>query len=95
MQAFGKKMFESHEGLSKKYEVSCKELDFLVNAVKGNPNVFGARIMGGGFGGCTINLVKESAIDELVENISKAYKAAMNLDLKAYITQIENGTDIL
>ena len=95
MLAFGKKMYESHEGLSKKYEVSCKELDFLVAQVKNNPSVLGARMMGGGFGGCTINLVKEDAIDTLIEQVTKAYKDKMNLDAKVYVTNIENGTSLL
>jgi galactokinase len=54
---FGEKMYATHEGLSKLYEVSCSELDFLVNQTKDNPHVLGARMMGGGFGGCTINIV--------------------------------------
>ncbi len=95
LQAFGKKMFESHEGLSKKYEVSCKELDFLVNQVKGNKDVLGARMMGGGFGGCTINLVKEEAISTLVEQVTDAYQKELHLEAKAYITNIEGGTSII
>ena len=95
MKAFGKKMYESHEGLSKKYEVSCKELDFLVAQVINNPSVLGARMMGGGFGGCTINLVKENTVDELIESVTEAYKTATGLDAKAYVTQIENGTSLL
>ena len=95
MQAFGKKMYESHDGLSKKYEVSCKELDFLVAQVRNNADVLGARMMGGGFGGCTINLVKEEAVDRLIDEVTTAYQAAIHLDAKAYVTQIENGTNIL
>lgn len=95
MQAFGKKMYESHYGLSKKYEVSCKELDFLVEQVENNPNVLGARMMGGGFGGCTINLVKDEAVEDLINNIKKAYKEAMDLEAKAYVTKIEDGTTII
>lgn len=94
IKALGEKMFRTHEGLSKEYEVSCKELDFLVDAVKGNPDVLGARMMGGGFGGCTINLVKEEAIDALVERLSKDYKQAMNLELTAYIAGIEDGSSL-
>ncbi len=85
-------MFASHEGLSRKYEVSCRELDFLVAQVKDHPCVIGARMMGGGFGGCSINLVKEKAIDELVEQIAPLYEKTMNPELKVYIGQIENGT---
>ena len=95
IEALGKKMYRTHEGLSKEYEVSCKELDFLVEAVRENPDVVGARMMGGGFGGCTINIVKEEAIEPLIEKISKEYKENMQLDLSAYVVQIENGTGIL
>ena len=88
-------MFRTHEGLSKEYEVSCKELDYLVDYVKNNPSVLGARMMGGGFGGCTINLVKEEAIDDLVKKISKEYQQATNLELSSYIAVIEDGTSIV
>ena len=95
ISSLGKKMFETHEGLSKEYEVSCKELDFLVNAVKNNEAVLGARMMGGGFGGCTINLVKEEYIDRLIEEVKELYEPQMNLPLTAYVAQIENGTEII
>ena len=93
VQALGKKMLKTHEGLSKMYKVSCKELDWLVDFVKGNPNLMGARMMGGGFGGCTINLVREDAIDALIESIIPAYEEAMHLPLSYYIASIENGTE--
>ncbi|MDR0794078.1 MAG: galactokinase [Chitinophagaceae bacterium] len=93
--AFGKKMYQTHDGLSNDYEVSCKELDFLVNEVRNNSDVLGARMMGGGFGGCTINIVKENAVEDLVKNLSAEYKKKMALDLKVYIAQIENGTSIV
>ncbi|HEY0058186.1 MAG TPA: galactokinase [Flavisolibacter sp.] len=95
LQSLGRKMFETHQGLSKEYEVSCKELDFLVDAVRDNEDVLGARMMGGGFGGCTINLVRESAIEELVERIARSYKDEMQLDLTYYVAQIEDGTSIV
>jgi galactokinase len=88
-------MFETHDGLSKEYEVSCEELDFLVDAVRDNPDVVGARMMGGGFGGCTINIVKEEAIDGLIDQLEESYRAKMGMDLSAYIAQIENGTSLL
>lgn len=93
--SMGECMFETHEGLSRQYEVSCKELDFLVNFVKDKPEVLGARMMGGGFGGCTINLVQENAIAQLVSEIKPAYEAAMNLPLDFYIASIENGTELI
>lgn len=93
--ALGKKMFATHDGLSKMYDVSCKELDFLVDFVRNRPEVIGARMMGGGFGGCTINLVQESAIEQLVAEIKPAYQSAMQLELDYYIASIENGTEII
>jgi galactokinase len=77
------------------YEVSCKELDWLVNKVKNNTNVIGSRMLGGGFGGCTINLVKETAIDELVADLKLAYEKEMELPLVYYVASIENGTELI
>lgn len=91
----GKKMFATHDGLSKMYQVSCKELDWLVDKVRNNPNVIGARMMGGGFGGCTINLVKENAIDELVSTLKLDYEKEMELPLTYYVASIDNGTEII
>ncbi|HVS97249.1 MAG TPA: galactokinase [Puia sp.] len=93
--SFGQRMFGSHEGLSHKYEVSCPELDFLVDQVREEPGVIGARMMGGGFGGCTINLVREDAIEDLAGRLTRMYRTAMNKELKVYIGQIENGTSIV
>lgn len=93
MMALGRKMFATHNGLRTMYEVSCRELDFLVDAVAGHPGVLGARMMGGGFGGCTINLVKKEVADELISSLSQKYQAAMELPLTAFTVQIENGTE--
>jgi galactokinase len=93
--ALGKKMFETHDGLSKLYQVSCKELDFLVDFVRNRSEVVGARMMGGGFGGCTINLVHESAIEQLIAEIKPAYENATDLKLDYYIASIENGSEII
>ncbi|MFN8252482.1 MAG: galactokinase [Ferruginibacter sp.] len=95
ISALGKKMFATHDGLSKEYEVSCKELDFLVDHVRNNKAVLGARMMGGGFGGCTINIVKEEAIEKLVEELTPAYKAATGLDLSYYVASLEDGTRVI
>jgi galactokinase len=95
IKALGQKMFATHDGLSKMYSVSCKELDWLVDAVRDNENVLGSRMMGGGFGGCTINLVKEEYIEELLAKIEPAYETAMGLPLTYYIASIENGTEII
>lgn len=95
MPAFGARMYQSHHGLSKLYEVSCPELDFLVTHVQDNPAVLGARMMGGGFGGCTINLVKEDAIEALVAETTAAYKKGMHKVLKAHVAKIETGSNLL
>lgn len=94
LQGLGKLMFETHEGLSKDYEVSCKELDFLVDAVKPLDYVLGARMMGGGFGGCTINIVKEEKIADLIEELSSKYSLQFGLKLGAYTVQTDNGTSL-
>ncbi len=93
LAAFGQKMYETHEGLSKDYEVSCPELDFLVEQSQDFEAVVGARMMGGGFGGCTINLVKADAVDEFIENMTLAYHQAFNIELQAYKVNISNGVE--
>ena len=95
IKALGEKMFETHEGLKSLYEVSCPELDFLVDQVKGHPAVLGARMMGGGFGGCTINIVKEEAIEGLVANLQPLYEKHAQKPLSHYIASIEQGTSVL
>lgn len=92
LQALGIKMYETHEGLRKDYEVSCKELDFLVNYVKAIPSVAGARMVGGGFGGCTINLIHKEAVDKIISDISAAYEMETGLTLTTYQVTIEDGT---
>lgn len=93
-KALGEKMYQTHNGLRYDYEVSCKEIDFLVDHVKTIPEVAGARMVGGGFGGCTINLVKEEAVEKLIADITLAYQSAINLPLTAYHVSVENGTGI-
>jgi galactokinase len=90
--AFGKLMFQAHEGLRDLYEVSCKELDFLVDFASGNEDVIGARLMGGGFGGCTINIVKEEGKDDFISKIIAAYKARFNIDAEIYEVNVVDGT---
>ena len=95
MLAFGKKMFETHQGLTNLYEVSCPELDFLVDAVQYNENVLGARMMGGGFGGCTINIIKKSAVDAISKELTAKYLNKYNKSLAVYTTSIQAGTHLL
>jgi galactokinase len=88
----GELMTQTHHGLSTLYEVSCPELDFLVEAVQKEESVLGARMMGGGFGGCSINLVEKGSEKELIEKISTAYFNAFGIELKAYTVNISKGT---
>jgi galactokinase len=88
-------MFATHEGLSKDYEVSCKELDFLVDFVKDFDGVLGARMMGGGFGGCTINIVKDDRIDSLIDQIKIAYSNSFDLNLEAYVVETGDGSSLV
>ncbi len=94
LKAVGEKMFQSHDGLSKEYEVSCKELDFLVDAVRNNPEVPGARMMGGGFGGCTINIAKEDAIEALIKKVGQEYEKIMGKEMTAYVAETADGTSV-
>jgi len=89
---FGQDMYQTHEGLSKNYEVSCAELDFLVDKAKESGNVIGSRMMGGGFGGCTINLVKKSEQDNFINSVSESYRKRFSIDMEAYVVNIQDGT---
>lgn len=88
---FGKIMYKSHEGLKNLYEVSCKELDFLVDYSKKYNYVLGSRMMGGGFGGCTINLIKEDYIKSYIKIVSEKYFNKFKNKLTAIEISIEDG----
>jgi len=92
MQGFGKLMYATHEGLSKLYEVSCSELDFLVDQAKLFPAVIGSRLMGGGFGGCTINLVEATGVENFIEQTIIAYEQQFKIHSEAYIVETSDGT---
>lgn len=91
--SFGKKMYETHQGLQHEYEVSCDELDFLVDQTFDDPSVIGARMMGGGFGGCTINLVKKDGVEAFEVKMKNAYFDKFQIELPCYRVQITNGTE--
>ena len=94
LNLFGALLYEAHEGISKLYEVSCPESDFLVDFSKQYDAVLGARQTGGGFGGCTLNIVHKDKVDDFVEAASKAYKAAFNIELDAFEVKPSAGTYI-
>ena len=94
IETLGKLMFETHEGLSTDYEVSCAELDMIVNTLKKEEAVVGSRLMGGGFGGCTINLIKKGHEDRIKKQLSELYLEAFGIELKIYDVKIGNGTSL-
>ena len=91
MTTVGEQMYASHAGLRDQYEVSCRELDVLVQIAKTAPGVLGARMMGGGFGGCTINLVAVEHVAAFVQQATAEYARILNLPLETYITTIVAG----
>lgn len=94
LMTFGKCMFETHEGLSKLYQVSCKELDFLVEHAQQIPGVIGARMMGGGFGGCTINLVADEVLGTFQQQITQAYYNAFAIHTEPLVVKVMDGVGV-
>lgn len=90
-ETVGQKMYETHHGLSKEYEVSCEELDFLNDVAKEN-GVTGSRIMGGGFGGCTINLVKDNVYDKFIADVTEKFNAKYGHAPEVYPVVISDGS---
>lgn len=91
IKAFGKKMFETHDGLSRNFGVSCEELDFIANIAKENDAVIGARMMGGGYGGCVISLVKTGAYKDYIDSVKKAYSEKFGKDPRVINVVISDG----
>ncbi|WP_299119397.1 galactokinase [uncultured Winogradskyella sp.] len=91
LKNFGECLYQSHQGLQHLYEVSCKELDFLVKQTKDLDYVLGSRMMGGGFGGCTINLVHEDKVEKFIDNVSALYEEKYSIKLSSIITTISDG----
>jgi galactokinase len=95
LKSFGKKMYETHHGLSLLYEVSCDELDFLVSESKKISGVLGARMMGGGFGGCTINIVENNQVDNFIQTMTDSYKQKFDVKMNTYVVSIKDGTGLI
>jgi len=95
LETLGSLIYQSHNGLSNQYKVSCHELDFLVDQAKANPNILGARMMGGGFGGCTINLIAKTQAEAFAEKVSKAYHREFNKTCSVYFIEISEGTHLV
>jgi galactokinase len=95
IELLGQLLFETHYGLSQEYEVSCAELDMLVDTAKADDAIIGSRLMGGGFGGCTINLIKKGHENEVKSKFSNLYLNTFGIELKFYDVKISNGTTLL
>jgi galactokinase len=84
-------MYASHVSLRDDYEVSCPELDIMVEATRSVAGTYGARMTGGGFGGCTINLVNEDAVDEFKTRVASTYYEKTRIEPEIYITEAAEG----
>lgn len=88
---FGQLMNQSHISLRDDYEVSCEEIDILVDLAWALPGVIGSRITGGGFGGCTVSIVKNDAVDHFIDKLGKAYKEKTGHEAEFYVVEIGDG----
>ncbi len=95
VETLGDLLYQSHKGLSTQYKVSCAELDFLVDRAKESPYVAGARMMGGGFGGCTINLLLKSDFKTFKKEVSKQFKNEFGKECSVYKVKLSQGTHII
>ena len=91
----GQLMYASHHGLQHQYKVSCDELDFLVDLAKLNPDIVGSRMMGGGFGGCTINIIKKKAIKNYIKKATSAYLENFERNCSVYEVSLSQGTHLI
>lgn len=94
IELLGELLFDTHQGLSVDYEVSCDELDMLVATAKEDDAIIGSRLMGGGFGGCTINLIKKGQENRVKNKFSSLYLDIFGIELKFYDVKIGNGTTL-
>ena len=95
IDAFGARMYETHTGLSKLYNVSCPELDLIVENCINESAIIGARMMGGGFGGCVIALVQATELETVYNRINTVYENAFGRSMGKYVMQIGDGTRLL
>jgi galactokinase len=91
IKAFGRYMDESHRSLRDDYEVSCRELDILTELAGRLPGVYGSRMTGGGFGGCTISLVESSHVEDFVNQVASGYAIETGLTPDVYVCRAQDG----
>lgn len=95
VEEFGRLMNASHVSLRDDYEVSCEEIDILVDLAWKIPGVIGSRITGGGFGGCTVSIVKNDAVDTFIDTIGKQYKEKVGHEAEFYVVDIGDGAHVI
>lgn len=95
VELFGKLMNASHKSLRYDYEVSCEEIDILVDLAQTMPGVIGSRITGGGFGGCTVSIVKNDTVDAFIREIGKTYQEKVGHEAEFYVVEIGDGAKII
>ena len=94
IETFGQLMNASHESLKNDYEVSCEEVDVLVELAQSIPGVLGSRITGGGFGGCTVSIVKNDVIDKFIEVVGNGYTEKLGRKAEFYVVEIGGGASV-
>ncbi|MFR9064356.1 MAG: galactokinase [[Clostridium] scindens] len=95
VELFGRLMNESHQSLREDYQVSCREIDILVDMAQAMPGVLGSRITGGGFGGCTVSIVRNDAVDGFISQIGKTYQEKVGHEAEFYVVDIGDGAKII
>ena len=91
----GQVLYKAHEAMRTEYEISCPEIDLLVELAKEQSYVIGARMMGGGFGGCTINIVEKDRVQDYQNLISEKYESSFGIVPEFYSVNIGNGVSLL
>ena len=91
LELFGQLMNASHDSLQYDYEVTCEELDFLSAEARKMDGVLGSRMTGAGFGGCTVSIIKDSAVDSYIKNVGALYKEKFGIEASFYISDVGDG----
>ncbi len=91
----GKILFTAHEAMRTEYEITCPEIDLLVDLAKGQPGILGSRMMGGGFGGCTLNLIHSEHTEDFIEKMSGVYQERMGIALSSYHISVNDGVHLV
>lgn len=95
IQQLGEYLYQSHHGMRHEYEITVPEIDLLVDSTKEIPEVIGSRMMGGGFGGCTINFIEQSAKEEAIQKIVSQYKEETSQEATVYEAKISDGVGLI